>query len=449
MVKRESRAAQRERLLRAAAAVETPSDCDVMVIGGGASGLTAAICAAEEGASVVVLERDLECGRSILATGNGRCNFANVHLDPRRYNDPTFVGASCGTRWLDDVLGFFRDCNMRWILEDDRLYPMSRQATSVRNVLLARARRAGVIMAPAREFQGAIWIKPEWLGKIDDAVHYRPENSTTQPAGMAEVAHTLPLDESGLPYLPGARAVVLASGGEALPFVASELGLSLVERRPVLCPLACEDSPLSALDGRRAHVLARLTKAESLFPSYQERGEVLFRSYGISGIVSFDLSRRAEEGDLIELDLVPDLNESQLRQLVDPFASGSFEPGCLDGVIDPSIAEQLELLAKQRWCVAWDERKEPQSASEALLALAKRLPLVVKGPAEPEKAQVTRGGLATGQFDPETLAHRELPWLYACGEALDVDADCGGFNLAWAWKSGMVAGTAAARWALS
>lgn len=448
MAKKESRAAQRERLLRAAADVKTPGDCDVMVIGGGAAGLTAAICAAEEGASVVVLERDLECGRSILATGAGRCNFANVQLDARRFNDPSFVTEVCGARWLDDVLGFFRDCGMRWCLEDDRLYPMSRQAASVRNVLLARARKAGVVLAPAREFQSASWIKAEWLGEIDDAVHYRPDTSSTQPAGMAEVAHTLPFGENGALYLPGARAVVLASGGEPLPFM-GELGLSLVERKPVLCPLACKDSPLSALDGRRAHVLARLTKKDSFFPSYQERGEVLLRSYGISGIVSFNLSRRAATGDLVELDLAPGLNESQLRQLVDPFASGDFEAGCLDGVLDPAIAEQLERLARRRWHIDWDERKEPQSDSETLMMLVKRLPFVVKGPAETEKAQVTRGGLANGQFDPTTLAHRGLPWLYACGEALDVDADCGGFNLAWAWKSGMVAGTAAARWALS
>ena len=91
MAKKESRAAQRERLLRKAAEIQTPDDCDVTVVGGGAAGLAAAISAAEAGASVVVLERDLECGRSILATGNGRCNFANISLDPRRFNDPQFV----------------------------------------------------------------------------------------------------------------------------------------------------------------------------------------------------------------------------------------------------------------------------------------------------------------------------------------------------------------------
>ncbi len=445
--KKKSRAEQRERLLREAAAVEQPMDCDVTVVGGGAAGLVAAITAAEAGASVVVLERDLECGRTILATGNGRCNFANVLLDPQRFNDASFVEAVCGPHWLDDVLAFFRASGLRWCLEDDRLYPSSRQAASVRNVLLARARKAGVVLAPAREFQDVCWIKPEWLGDLQPTTHYHPSSSTKQPAGMAEIAHTLPL-VSGACILPGSRTVILACGGEPLPFIGS-LGIRTIKRSPVLCPIACEPSPLSTLDGRRVHAQASLTKAGSFFPSWYERGEVLFRSYGLSGIVVFDLSRRAEAGDLVEIDLAPDLNRSELQQLVDPLAHGGFEAGCLDGVLDPAIARELEKLAHRRWHITWPERTQAESDSAALISLVKQLPLIVTGPTEPEKAQVTRGGLCNDQFDPATLACHEHPWLYACGEALDVDADCGGFNLGWAWKSGMVAGKAAARWALS
>lgn len=446
MAKRESRAAQRERLLRAAQQVEIPTYCDVIVVGGGASGLVAAITAAEAGASVMVIDQDLECGRTILATGNGRCNFANVRLDPRRFNDPEFVQQVCGNRWLDDILVFFRECGLRWALEDDRLYPMSRQAASVRNVLLARARKAGVILAPGHEVRNASWIKPEWISGPYDQMHYDPHVSTTPPAGCVEIV--LASAWSDLFQMPGARAIIMATGGTAVPFL-GDFGVATAQREPVLCPMACKPSPLSALDGRRAHVQVSLTKADSFFPSWQERGEILFRNYGISGIVTFDLSRRAEHGDLVEVNLAPDLNESQLRQLVDPFAHGSFESGCLDGVLDPVIAAALEDLARKRWHIEWPERKTPRSDSEALISLVRALPFVVDGPAETEHAQVMRGGLLTSQFDPTTLASHEHPWLFACGEALDVDADCGGFNLSWAWKSGMVAGAAAAKWALS
>ena len=421
MAKRESRASARERQLAAALRVATPASCDVCVVGGGAAGLVAAIVAAEAGATVVVLEHDLECGRTILATGNGRCNFANVRLDPRRYNDPTFVVSVCGAKWLDDVLRFFRESGLRWCLEDDRLYPASRQAASVRNVLLARANKAGVTLAPARTVTR---IEQPTLAGDQANVRFEPQGGTTQSLMASKV--------------------ILATGG-VNALAVDGLGLRSAPTSPVLCPVACEDSPLFALDGRRAHVQAHLTKAGSFFPSWQERGEVLFRSYGISGIVSFDLSRRAEAGDLVELDLAPDTSKSDLQQLVDPFARGDLSAGCLDGVLDPAIAAVLERLARQRWHLAWPERTKPITDSAALIALTKSLPFVVRGQAQTEQAQAMRGGLATGQFDTATLCARDLPWLYACGEALDVDADCGGFNLAWAWKSGLVAGGAAGR----
>lgn len=468
MAKKPSRAQERQRLLDAAAAVQVPGECDVIVVGGGAAGLVAAITAAEVGASTLVLESDLECGRSILATGNGRCNFANVDLSAKRFNDPQFVEAVCGPDWLDDVLGFFRDCGLAWCLEEDRLYPASRVSASVRNVLLARARKAGVILAPARKVVDVTYIapyldSPEW--ELLQELKQEEREAGNDPSylleleellagkdptlgGSAELACAEEFSQSGALSLPGAESVVLATGGGALPDL-RDLELQTARLRPVLCPLACEDSPLAALDGRRAHVKAFLTKEGSLFPCWHERGEVLFRDYGLSGIVTFDLSRRAKEGDLVELDLAPDLSASQLMQIIEPSASGSFEYGCLDGVLDPQVATVLERLARVRWNVGWPERKVPKTDAEALVSLTKALPFRVIGPAKEEQAQVTRGGLCTSQFDPATLAARSYPWLFACGEALDIDADCGGFNLAWAWKSGMVAGAAAASWALA
>lgn len=430
MARRASRTKERERLVEVARSVAVPARCDVVVMGGGAAGLVAAISAAERGASVVVLERDLECGRSILATGNGRCNFANVALDARRYSAPGFVEAVCGPRWLDDVLGFFRACGMRWCIEQDRLYPLSRQAASVRSVLVARARRAGVVCAPAREV----------LEVAGEGGPGTPARHAVAFAGAAT---------DGRRESVQASAVILATGGGAAPSL-DGLGLRRsATTSPVLCPLACEGPPLSELDGRRAHVRASLTGRAVRFPLWQGRGELLFRDYGISGILAFDLSRRAAPGDLVELDLAPDVPGAELRQLVDPSARGAFEDGSLDGVLDPQVAHVLERLARARWHVERDGREAPPSDAEALTALVKALPLIVVGPAEVSRAQVTRGGLLTDQFLPETLSPAALPWLFACGEALDVDADCGGFNLAWAWKSGMVAGDGAARRALS
>ena len=159
--KKLSRAELREHALAAASAVGVPAACDVVVAGGGASGLVAAIVAAEAGARTCVLEQDLECGRKILATGNGRCNFANEDLDPARYRNGACLSPRlAGARWLEEVLGFFA-ASQAWPGPRRRaeVDPLSRQATSVRNVLLARARRAGVTLAPARKVTsgGTLW----------------------------------------------------------------------------------------------------------------------------------------------------------------------------------------------------------------------------------------------------------------------------------------------------
>ena len=385
--RRTSRSRAREEALAAAGAVRVPERCDVCVVGGGASGLAAAVAAAEAGASVVVLERSPACGRTILATGNGRCNFSNAHLSWERYNDPAFVEAVCGQNFGEDVLAFFGDCGLAWAEEEGgRLYPLSRQAASVREVLLARARRCGATLAPAREVTGATREDTGWR------VAY-------EGVRAGDVA---------------ARSVVLAlGGGEAL---LRSLGLSCDPFEPVLCALACEAPDgvsLSELDGRRAHAVARLLREGDEVA--RETGEVLFRGYGLSGIAIFDLSRHARPGDVVSLDLTCGVSEAAARRLA---ATAGSCAGLLDPVIAATLKDSLEAACDLRF--------------------------VVTGPAEPERAQVTRGGLATDQFDPATLAARELGGLFACGEALDVDGACGGFNLAWAWKSGLVAGRAAA-----
>lgn len=402
--RRASRSRAREEALAAASAVRVPERCDVAVIGGGASGLAAAVAAAEAGASVTVLERAVECGRTILATGNGRCNLMNAELrGPApawgRYNEPAFVAAVCGPGFGGDALAFLEGCGIAWAEEGGgRLYPLSRQASSVREALLARARRAGAMLAPAREVTGAAPGADGWR------VAYGGAGGGPVPAAGSLVA----------------RSVVLAAGGgEGLT---RSLGLACSAYEPTLCSLACTPADdavdLRALDGRRAHVVARLLRSGAEVA--REAGEVLFRPYGLSGIAIFDLSRFALPGDVIALDLTCGMDRDRGRRLV--AAAG----GSAKGVLDPLIAAALG-----------------GADGMGVLDMARDLRFVVSGTAEPERAQVTRGGLLVSQFDPATLAARELPGLFACGETLNVDAACGGFNLAWAWKSGLVAGRAA------
>ncbi len=389
-----SRTRGRAKLLDSAAKVSLPQQLDVCVLGGGAAGLVAAIVAAEHGARVVVLERDVECGCTILATGNGRCNFANAHLDAVLYNDPAFVAAVCGDQWLEDVFVFFESCGLAWAEESEgRLYPLSRQAASIRNVLLRRAEHAGVTLAPAREVVNVKCTGGTFGVTIRELWEQQRERTLL------------------------ATSLIVATGGSQTS-LCEHLGIRVNPSSPLLCPLACEHPLLNALDGRRVRASAALYRANAQLAF--EQGEVLFRSYGLSGIVVFNLSRYAQPGDVVRLNLLPTLDLQTAHALA---------RSTLDGVLDPIVAHTLV-----------------QHAHSNLRAidLAHNMEFAVRGLAETNHAQVHRGGLATTEFLPATLEAKRVSRLYACGEALDVDGPCGGFNLAWAWKSGMVAGTAAA-----
>ena len=399
--KRLSRTEKNNALLAQAAAVKAPSVADVVVVGGGASGLTAAISAAEalqdagHPGTVVVFERTLECGRTILATGGGRCNFANEDVRPENYQHPAFVRSVVGGKYLKEVLSFFRTCGLAWITEDEgRMYPVTREASSVRDVLLARAKKAGVILACAREI-------------VDIQTTSQGFEVAWKETFGEEKRHTLT-----------ACTVILAGGGASTSAVTHHLGLAMVSERPGLCALACLPKIPAQLDGKRTHARAHLMRDGKLLAT--ECGEVLFRSFGISGIMVFNLSRMAHSGDTISLDLLYEVDRGALQAAI--------EAQTTDGILDSALAEFVA----------------PGTSIPAKISAAQHLVLTVTGVAQSVPPQITIGGLAIENFD-QNLEARACPGLFACGEALDIDAPCGGFNLAWAWKSGMVAGISAAR----
>ena len=399
--KRLSRTEKNNALLAQAAAVKVPSVADVVVVGGGASGLTAAISAAEalqdaeHPGTVIVFERALECGRTILATGGGRCNFANEDVRPENYRHPAFVRSVVGGKYLKEVLSFFRTCGLAWITEDEgRMYPVTREASSVRDVLLARAKKAGVISACAREIV---------------------DIQTTSQGFEVAWKETF---EEGTRHTLTARTVILAGGGASTSTVTHNLDLAMVSERPGLCALTCLPKISAQLDGKRAHARAHLMRDGKLLAT--ECGEVLFRSFGISGIMVFNLSRMAHSGDTISLDLLYEVDRSALQAAI--------EAQTTDGILDSALAEFVA----------------PGTSIPAKISAAQHLVLTVTGVAQSVPPQITIGGLAIENFDQNLEAHA-YPGLFACGEALDIDAPCGGFNLAWAWKSGMVAGISAAQ----
>lgn len=388
----------------------------VIIVGAGASGLAASIAAAQTGARVCLLETASKAGRSILASGNGRCNFANSDLAPERYNDPAFVAATMGDDPLAPILNLFTALGLWYVSDGEgRLFPRSRAASSVLDVLLEGAGELGVdIRLNARVSA----IEP-----IDDGWRVRLEDGTAVAC----------------------RSLIWAAGGASAGVPVAGAGLDWVPERVALCPLACNPRPPKALDGVRIACSVALLDAGGSMVA-ERCGEVLFRSYGLSGIAIFDLSRLASPGDHLVLDLLPESGADELECLLERriaslgarCATSAGRLAFLDGAVHPKVARHIMM------CACGEDGSHPIDVG-SLARMLKGWEFCVRGYADESHAQVTQGGLSNAGFDARTLESRRAPGLFACGEVLDVDGECGGLNLAWAWSSGMVAGVAAAR----
>ena len=417
---------------------------DIAVIGGGASGLAAAITAAREGASVCVIERDVEVGLPILATGNGRCNVSNACLDPTRYWHPDVARAVMGEQPEMEIRALFESLGLLMTEEDDgRLYPVTHRAESVRDVLLNATVRTGVFVRCGAEVTSARFDRT-WELAIREPVSplsYKQGHDAKATLRNARKALTAaPRRTSTI----RARRVILACGGTSEQACAL-FGLPHIAEEPVLCPVAARiagaPDALAALDGLRVEGMLSLRRDGKI--TWQETGEVLFRPYGISGIAAFNLSRRLEPGDSVLIDLFPQLDREAFRTLLDRRAEalGSFSPNnpaWFDGLLAPALARTV--------CRLYTECHPGETDVSHIVSICKHLKLAISGTTEPQQAQVRRGGIPFDAVDLETLAvHSALGAdVFACGEALDMDADCGGYNLAWAWLSGIRAGKGAA-----
>ncbi len=396
------------------------------IIGGGAAGLAAAVTAARElrmlgvPGDVAVYEADERVGRSILATGNGRCNFSNARIDAGAYRNAAFVGSALGalTAGSDPVHAFFADLGLVWREEGEgRLYPLANKATSVLDVLRAAAADFGV-----REACGRRAVRLDVPDHPGGRFHIRFADGT--------VGH--------------ADAVVLATGGRTARELLPE-SIGFAAARPVLGPLRTATDVVRHLNNLRVRCAVTLAGPDGA-PKARETGELLFRDYGVSGIAVFNLSRFAEPGDRLLVDLLPQMPEGDCAGFLHarrrrlsadgrPLSREAFLRGMLLSAVARAVLEEAGLapgapLAK---------RDVP-----ALAAALKAFPLEVRGIGDERQCQVRRGGADVAAFDPRTLEARAVPGLHVVGEALDVDAPCGGYNLHWAWASGILAGRAAA-----
>lgn len=410
---------------------------DVLVIGGGASGLAAAITAARAGKSVCIVERDVACGLKLLATGNGRCNLSNESIDPQRYNHPAFVESVMGPRPEQELMGFFSSLGIMTTSEEGRLYPRSLRAESVRDALLNVCDRLGITLICGANVASAHKASEGWALQIDRPARAlkakKHDDRKSELRSLRKALADVPRKNVALQ----AHTVIIATGGNPTG-IADTFSLPLTSLCPILCPVSAtvvgDRAALKTLDGLR--VRARLTLTRNHSELWHEDGEVLFRAFGISGVAVFNLSRRIQHGDTILLDVFPDLSKDELLDMLNRRVKllGGFsprDPRWLDGMLAPQLSHVV--------CTAFEQCHPGSNDVIHLVSILKHFKLLVEGTAEERSAQVTRGGVSVESISTPSLRARSVvdAPLYVCGEALDIDADCGGFNLAWAWLSGI------------
>ena len=396
----------------------------IAIIGAGASGMAAAITAAASGTNEVLLfERHARVGRKLAATGNGRCNLTNRQTHPGRYHgtSPDFVRPVLNAYPPDSVLDFFQTLGLYTVTEDGgRVYPWSDQANSVVDVLRFALQRKNVRLRTSTEIV-SVQKTPEGFLLNDQS-------------GYSWAADRL------IVTCGGAAGTKLGGGLSGYQLLQS-LGHHCTRLCPSLVQLKTDPQLVRALKGVRANASLRLTIHDAvLATSY---GEVQFTDYGVSGPAVFDLSRAAAtaDGTVLHLDLLPGYRSEDLLSALcirisrfPTLTAGELLTGILHNRLGGVLVKSCGVgLSTPLTSLNWKQLTD-------VVERCHEWALPFTGNMGMEGAQVTAGGMATKEFDPETLQSRIVPGLYAAGEVLDVDGDCGGFNLQWAWASGLLAG---------
>ena len=382
---------------------------DICVIGGGASGMAAAIAAAESGASVVIAEGNARVGKKLLTTGSGRCNLTHFSPSAEAYRgDPDFIADVLGELGATGVFTFFKRLGL--LLHSDgegRVYPYSNSANTVLDALRRELERLGV----------------------ETVCGFRVKSVTGCDGGFTV--------RSAEDKTVKAKKVVFAAGGMAAPSTGSDgggfklleaLGIKRTELRPALTGLKCGGA--SRFKGVRAKARVTLLRGGEEISSAS--GEVQFADTGLSGICVFDVSRCARKGDEVNVDLLPDYTPELAGGLLAELDGGRGLPPAelLCGIFNRRLAEFAAANA--------------DGADFAALARsAKSLRFAVEGVMPFANAQVTAGGVPASEVGRDLQSLR-APGVYIAGELLDVDGVCGGYNLHWAWCSGIRAGREAA-----
>ena len=402
---------------------------DCIVIGGGASGMMAAITAAKNGLNTGILEHSDRVGKKILQTGNGKCNITNTALEKDCYlcDDKDFVMDIIDLFNVSDTIDFFQSLGIYPKSKNGYIYPNSEQASSVLDVLRLEIEHQKVSINTDIDIIN--------IGKTDDMFKI----NTTKGQFTC-------------------KKLIIATGSNAAPKSGSDgsgyklakaLGHSIVKPLPALVQLKSDLNLCKMMSGVRSEGKVQLMVDDELVAS--DTGEVQYTDYGISGIPVFQISRFAviavdsKRKTEVVIDMLPLINESDLLDMLknrivnDGYKTmEQFLIGMLNKKLAGAVLKRVNINLN-------DIASNKVDSLEKIVAMIKAFVVPINGFNSFENAQVCSGGVKTSEIDSKTMQSKIVNSLYFAGEVVDVDGICGGYNLQWAWSSGYVAGMQASK----
>ncbi len=402
----------------------------IIIVGGGASGLVAAISAARSGALVTIIEQKDRVGKKILSTGNGRCNLTNEFMELKcfRGDDTAIVSEVLNQFGYEDTLKFFEELGIILKNRQGYIYPISDQATTVLDLLRMEIERLGVQLVLEESVSSIYKNKKGFQVKTNKGSYI-------------------------------SDAVILAAGGKAAPVLGSDgsgyglaksFGHTISPVVPALVQLKGKGNYFKQLSGIRTNAKVSLYVNDKFVDS--DTGELQLTNYGISGIPVFQISRYAakalyqKQRVQAEIDFVPNMSEEELYEFIqnrkgnhshkssEDFLVGMFHKKLI-GVFLKEAKIPLHINAAQITEKQWDR----------LVQIISHFTVEIEGTNSFEQAQVCAGGVRTNEVNSHTMESVFEKGLYLTGELLDIDGICGGYNLQWAWATGFIAGLNAAK----
>ena len=389
-----------------------------IIIGGGAAGLFAACILAREGAQVTLLEKQSRVGRKLLSTGNGRCNLSNLNASEKDYHgDARYIRAALKAFSPQDAVRFFESIGLICAPDEEgRVYPLSNQAAGVLDALRLYADEQGCETIPEFEVKNIVRKKNSFIVEANDGRKLQADFVIIACGGLA--------------------APKLGGCGDGYKLLEA-FGHKISPRFPAIAALKTDPDAVRALKGIRMQGEIALLSGDKVLR--REKGEMLFSETGVSGIAAMQLARAANlelsrnRKCAVRMNFLPGAKEDFIIQRAGMLSERPLED-FLSGIVPKRLGQvliknagvgPLTMLAGDLTC-------------GQCIAIQRELNgwiLNVKSTLGFDQAQVTCGGAELKDFEPETLESRRAPGLFAAGEVLDVDGDCGGFNLHWAWAS--------------